>query len=111
MGEEAGQQRGVGTDDVVLPFQATLYKMAQQIIADNASVGNVTYTLPNKHYVPVNLSFMKLENVSPPEKADVFTPIESPRCVGMVEVRSGSANRACLPFFLRSRFLRPCAGS
>jgi len=58
--------------------QATLYKMGQQIIADNATVESVTYRLPNKHYIPVSLSFMKLENLTPPEKAEVFTPVESP---------------------------------
>jgi len=57
--------------------QATLYKMAQKIIHDNATVGSVTYKLPNKHYIPVNLSFMKLENMRPQE-AEVFTPVESP---------------------------------
>ncbi|KAG8896428.1 hypothetical protein FRB99_008893 [Tulasnella sp. 403] len=58
--------------------QATLFKMAQEIIASNPTVGSVTYRLPNKHYIPVNLAFMKLENLSPPEKAEVFTPVESP---------------------------------
>jgi len=58
--------------------QATLYKMGQKIIGDNDTVGSVRYSLPNKHYIPVNLSFMKLENVTPPEKAEVFTPVESP---------------------------------
>ncbi|KAG8974513.1 hypothetical protein FRB90_009756, partial [Tulasnella sp. 427] len=58
--------------------QATMYKMAQDILKENATVSSVTYRLPNKHYVPVNLSFFKLENMTPPEKAEVFTPIESP---------------------------------
>lgn len=53
--------------------------MGQTIIADNATVGAITYKLPNKHYIPVNLSFFGLENITPPEKADVFTPVESPR--------------------------------
>jgi len=66
--------------------QATLYKMAQQIIGDNASVGSVTYSLPNKHYIPVNLGFMHLENMTPPEKAEVFTPVESPSGLIMATV-------------------------
>jgi len=57
--------------------QATMYKMAQQIISENSTVGAVTYKLPNKHYIPVNLSFAKLENLVP-DKAEVFTPVESP---------------------------------
>jgi len=58
--------------------QATVYKMAQKILEENATVQDVTYRLPNKHYIPVNLTFMGLENMTPPEKADVFTPVESP---------------------------------
>jgi urate oxidase len=63
----------------LLAPQATVYKMCQEIIAKNPTVGSVTYRLPNKHYIPVNLAFMKLENMTPPEKCDVFTPVESPR--------------------------------
>ncbi|KAG8961551.1 hypothetical protein FRC03_005272 [Tulasnella sp. 419] len=60
--------------------QATLFKMAQQIIAENPTVGSITYRLPNKHYIPVNLSFFNgLENITPPEKAEVFTPVDAPR--------------------------------
>ncbi|KAG8957221.1 hypothetical protein FRC00_004310, partial [Tulasnella sp. 408] len=61
--------------------QATMYKMAQEILKENSTVSSVTYRLPNKHYVPVNLSFFKLENMTPPDKAEVFTPLESPRSV------------------------------
>jgi len=66
--------------------QATLYKMAQKIIDENPSVGAITYRLPNKHYIPVNLSFMHLENLTPPEKAEVFTPVESPSGLIMATV-------------------------
>ncbi|KAG8978822.1 hypothetical protein FRB94_012892 [Tulasnella sp. JGI-2019a] len=66
--------------------QATLFKMGQKIIEENATVGAVTYKLPNKHYIPVNLSFFGLENVNPPEKVDVFTPIESPSGLIMATV-------------------------
>jgi len=65
--------------------QATLYKMAQQIIKDNSTVGSVTYKLPNKHYIPVNLGFLHLENLSP-DKAEVFTPVESPSGLIMATV-------------------------
>jgi len=65
--------------------QATLYKMAQQILEKNSTVGSMTYKLPNKHYIPVNLGFMKLENLSP-DKAEVFTPVESPSGLIMATV-------------------------
>jgi len=58
--------------------QATMYKMCEEIIGKNPTVESVTYRLPNKHYIPVNLSYMKLENMTPPEKCEVFTPVESP---------------------------------
>ena len=33
--------------------QATMYKMCEQIIADNEGVEDVTYELPNKHYFEI----------------------------------------------------------
>lgn len=46
--------------------QATLYKMAQRVLAQNAGVHAVTYSLPNKHYIPVDMRYIGVENVSPP---------------------------------------------
>jgi len=57
--------------------QATLFKMGQQIIEKNNTVNSVTYLLPNKHYIPVNLSHVKLENMKP-SVAEVFTPVSAP---------------------------------
>jgi len=57
--------------------QATLYKMAQKIVDDNNSVYSVSYSLPNKHYIPVNLAHIKLENLKP-SVAEVFTPVSAP---------------------------------
>jgi len=57
--------------------QATLYKMGQRIIAENAGVQDVTYTLPNKHYVPVDMRYLGLDNLTPSE-AEVFCPIAAP---------------------------------
>ena len=45
--------------------QATLYKMGQRIIAENAHVNSVSYALPNKHYVPVDMKYIGLDNMSP----------------------------------------------
>lgn len=78
-------------------LQATLYKMASEIIKKNPSVGSVSYKLPNKHYlrtsgcattraeftekvppIAVDLSFMQLANTKP-EDAEVFCPVAAPR--------------------------------
>ena len=45
--------------------QATLYKMAQRIIAENAHIQAVTYTLPNKHYIPVDMRYIGVDNLTP----------------------------------------------
>ncbi|TFK34274.1 hypothetical protein BDQ12DRAFT_763714 [Crucibulum laeve] len=45
--------------------QATLYKMAQRVIAENASIKDVTYKLPNKHYIPVDMKYLGVDNTTP----------------------------------------------
>lgn len=84
-----------------------MYKMAQEILKENATVSSVTYRLPNKHYVPVNLTFFKLENMTPPEKAEVFTPLESPRLVALFMIRrlSCATNRRFWVFVYLTRNL------
>ncbi|KAI0668033.1 uricase [Trametes maxima] len=57
--------------------QATLYKMAQRIVAEYPHITSVTYNLPNKHYVPVDMKYIGLDNMSPP-KAEVFVPLSAP---------------------------------
>jgi len=57
--------------------QATLYKMGCEIIRKNGSVGSVSYKLPNKHYIPVDLSYKNLANTKP-EDAEVFCPVAAP---------------------------------
>lgn len=57
--------------------QATLYKMAQRVVAENEHVTSVTYTLPNKHYIPVDMKYIGIDNLTP-GKAEVFTPIAAP---------------------------------
>ncbi|EIN05494.1 uricase [Punctularia strigosozonata HHB-11173 SS5] len=64
------------TDDSA-SVQATLYIMAQRIIAENSFVQSVTYTLPNKHYIPVDMRYIGVDNLTP-AKAEVFTPIAAP---------------------------------
>lgn len=45
--------------------QATLFKMGQRVIAENAGVESVTYKLPNKHYIPVNMGYLGVDNITP----------------------------------------------
>ncbi|KAI1787500.1 uricase [Ganoderma leucocontextum] len=57
--------------------QATLYKMGQRIIAENQHITNVTYSLPNKHYVPVDMKYIGIDNMTP-RNAEVFLPLAHP---------------------------------
>jgi len=57
--------------------QATLFLMAQRVIAENAHVQSASYALPNKHYIAVDMSYLGVENVVP-SKAEVFMPIAAP---------------------------------
>jgi len=67
----------VFAEDESASVQATLYKMAQQIIAENPYVESVTYSLPNKHYVPVDMKYIGIDNMTP-ANAEVFMPISAP---------------------------------
>ena len=60
-------------------FQATLYKTGELVLKGNPQVVDITYKLPNKHYLPVNLDFKGLQNTTPPEVAEVFLPLDAPR--------------------------------
>ncbi|KAJ3899078.1 uricase [Lentinula edodes] len=63
----------VFAEDESASVQATLYKMGQRIIAENASVQSVTSdALPNKHYIPVDMSH------TVGAKAEVFQPVAAP---------------------------------
>ncbi|OAX41919.1 uricase [Rhizopogon vinicolor AM-OR11-026] len=57
--------------------QATLFKMGQRVIAENAGVVSVTYKLPNKHYIPVNMNYIGIDNTTP-ANAEVFVPTSAP---------------------------------
>jgi urate oxidase len=39
--------------------------MGQRIIAENAYVKSVTYSLPNKHYIPVDMKYIGVDNTTP----------------------------------------------
>ncbi|KAH8094471.1 uricase [Cristinia sonorae] len=64
--------------------QATLYKMAQDIISAQPHVTDVQYALPNKHYVPVDMKYIGLENLKP-DSAEVFVPLAAPS--GLISAR------------------------
>lgn len=45
--------------------QATLYKMGQRLIKENTAMDRAMYTLPNKHYIPVDMKYIGIDNTSP----------------------------------------------
>jgi len=57
--------------------QATMFKMCSEIISANPTVETVSYKLPNKHYIPVDLGFKGLANLKPAD-AEVFCPVAAP---------------------------------
>jgi len=67
----------VFAQDESASVQATLYKMAQRVLAENAGVDTVRYVLPNKHYIPVDMKYIGVDNTTP-QRAEVFTPVDAP---------------------------------
>jgi len=57
--------------------QATLYKMAQRVVSENAFIQTASYALPNKHYIPVDMKYIGVDNLTP-SKAEVFVPVDAP---------------------------------
>lgn len=45
--------------------QATLYKIGQEILKANAGVQSVRIALPNKHYIPVDMKYIGIDNLTP----------------------------------------------
>jgi hypothetical protein len=39
--------------------------MAQRVLAENAGVVSVRYVLPNKHYIPVDMKYIGVDNTTP----------------------------------------------
>jgi urate oxidase len=63
--------------DASASVQATLFKMGQRVIAENAGVESVTYKLPNKHYIPIDMKYIGVDNTTP-ANAEVFVPVSAP---------------------------------
>lgn len=56
--------------------QATLYLMQQQILAKYPAVAEISYSLPNKHYVGIDLSKFNIDNTG--KNAAVYHPQADP---------------------------------
>ncbi|KAL0063510.1 hypothetical protein AAF712_009607 [Marasmius tenuissimus] len=56
---------GIFAEDDSASVQATLYKMATKIVHDHAGVATVSYALPNKHYIPVDMKYIGVDNLTP----------------------------------------------
>jgi len=67
----------VFAEDESASVQASLYKMAERILAENKHVQTVSYSLPNKHYIPVDMRYAGIDNLTP-AKAEVFVPVSAP---------------------------------
>lgn len=85
--------------------------MAQKIIAEHPHVTDVKYSLPNKHYVPVDMKYIGLENLKPLSLfffvptlfaslsafcSFTFVSFSFPTCCHLYDVPS-SASRPLLP--------------
>ncbi|KAI8369920.1 urate oxidase [Blakeslea trispora] len=56
--------------------QATLYLMQQQVLAKFPAIGEISYALPNKHYVGVDMSKFNIDNTG--ANASVYHPQADP---------------------------------
>ncbi|KAF1352564.1 hypothetical protein BDV97DRAFT_292615 [Delphinella strobiligena] len=66
--------------------QNTMYKMSEQILEKADEVETVTYSLPNKHYFEIDLSWYKgLKNTG--KDAEVFAPQSDPN--GLIQCTVG----------------------
>jgi len=64
-------------DDDSASVQATMYKMANEILAVVPDVNSVDYSLPNKHYFEIDMEWHKgLKNTG--KDAEVYAPQSSP---------------------------------
>ncbi len=52
-------------EDESASVQATLYKMGVQLVEEHLQIEEVRYALPNKHYVPVDMKYIGVDNTTP----------------------------------------------
>ncbi|OOF99742.1 hypothetical protein ASPCADRAFT_203527 [Aspergillus carbonarius ITEM 5010] len=80
-------------EDNSASVQNTMYKMAEQILAHQPLLETVEYSLPNKHYFEVDLSWHKgLKNTG--KDAEVFAPQTNPN--GLIKCTVGRNTKAKL---------------
>lgn len=71
-------------EDNSASVQATMYKMCEQILEKAPGVEHVEYSLPNKHYFEIDLSWHKgLKNTG--KDAEVYAPQSNPN--GLIKCR------------------------
>lgn len=51
--------------DASASVQATLYRMAGLLVQEHAQLASAAYALPNKHYVPVDMKYLGIDNMTP----------------------------------------------
>ncbi|ORX40531.1 hypothetical protein BD324DRAFT_6254 [Kockovaella imperatae] len=69
----------VFAEDESASVQATMYNTAQKVLSSCPAISEISYSYPNKHYIPVNLSAFGLENGLGYEGgAEVFHPTADP---------------------------------
>ena len=39
--------------------------MAQRVVSENAFIQTASYTLPNKHYIPIDMKYLGVDNLTP----------------------------------------------
>ncbi|EAW13923.1 urate oxidase [Aspergillus clavatus NRRL 1] len=77
-------------EDNSASVQATMYKMSEQILAVEPLIETVEYSLPNKHYFEVDLSWHKgLKNTG--KDAEVFAPQTNPN--GLIKCTVGRTSK------------------
>ncbi|KAI8307102.1 Uricase [Colletotrichum sp. SAR11_240] len=78
-------------EDESASVQNTMYKMCEQILAAAPEVLTVTYTLPNKHYFEIDLSWHNgLKNTG--KDAEVYAPQSGPNGLIRCEVARSAKN-------------------
>lgn len=61
--------------------------MGQRLIEENAAVDRATYRLPNKHYIPVEMKYIGIDNTSPFQSLLLFS--EDAKCTNVINVIQG----------------------
>ncbi|KAG9091910.1 hypothetical protein FS749_016151 [Ceratobasidium sp. UAMH 11750] len=70
-------------------MQGTMHRMCREVLETNPSVMEVTYRMPNRHYIPVPLDYIGLQNTKARD-AEVFCPVDAPSgCISTTVARAG----------------------